>query len=82
MAEGPAAGLSILDTIDLPDYHLLPATRADFLRRLGRVDQAADAYRAALALPMSEAQQRFLTNQLSELAELTELTALATGENP
>jgi RNA polymerase sigma-70 factor (ECF subfamily) len=67
MSEGPAAGLSILDTIDLPDYPLLPATRADLLRRLGRTAEAADAYRAALALPMSEAQHRFLTTQLTEL---------------
>ncbi|HEV3360498.1 MAG TPA: RNA polymerase sigma factor [Pseudonocardiaceae bacterium] len=67
MSDGPAAGLSILDTIELPDYPLLPATRADLLRRLGRTAEAADAYRAALALPMSKAQHRFLTNQLTEL---------------
>ncbi|HJP78106.1 MAG TPA: sigma-70 family RNA polymerase sigma factor [Pseudonocardiaceae bacterium] len=71
IADGPAAGLSILDTIDLPVYHLLPATRADLLRRLGRTSEAADAYRAALALPMSEAERRFLTTRLTEL----------TGEN-
>ena len=71
IADGPAAGLSILDTIDLPVYHLLPATRADLLRRLGRTGEAADAYRAALALPMSEAERRFLTTRLTEL----------TGEN-
>lgn len=71
IAEGPAAGLSILDNIDLPVYHLLPATRADLLRRLGRAEEAAECYRAALALPMSEAERRFLTNRLTEL----------TGEN-
>jgi RNA polymerase sigma-70 factor (ECF subfamily) len=69
MAEGPAAGLSILDTITLPDYFLLPATRADFLRRLGRTDEAADAYREALALPVSQAQRRFLTNRLTSTGE-------------
>ena len=67
MTEGPAAALSILDRVDLPLYHLLPATRADLLRRLGRTTEAADAYRAALALPMSEAEHRFLTTRLTEL---------------
>ena len=67
MSAGPAAGLSILDTIDLPDYALLPATRADLLNRLGRTTEAADAYRAALALPMSKAQHRFLTEKLIEI---------------
>ena len=75
MSEGPAAALSILDTIDLPDYHLLPATRADLLRRLGHTEQAADAYRAALALPMSDAQHRFLTNRLTELTGETHVAA-------
>ncbi len=67
MSDGPAAGLSILDTLDLPDYPLLPATRADLLHRLGRTAEAADAYRAALALPMSKAQHCFLATKLTEL---------------
>jgi RNA polymerase sigma-70 factor (ECF subfamily) len=75
MAEGPSTGLSILDTIELPAHHLLPATRADLLRRLGRTDEAATAYRAALALPMSDAQHRFLTNRLSELTGETHAPA-------
>ena len=75
MAEGPAAGLSILDRIQLPGYPLLPATRADFLRRLGRTAEAADAYREALALPMSEAQHRFLARRLTELTGETHVTA-------
>jgi RNA polymerase sigma-70 factor (ECF subfamily) len=79
MTDGPAAALSILDTIDLPVYHLLPATRADLLRRLGRTEEAADAYRAALALPMSEAEHRFLANQLTDL---TGETHVATGNRP
>jgi len=54
MAEGPAAGLAILDGLG-PDgpgagWHLLYACRADLLRRLGRTAEAAGAYRAALAL--------------------------------
>ena len=47
---GPERGLELLDRIDLPGYHLLHSTRADLLRRLARRDDAAAAYRAALAL--------------------------------
>jgi RNA polymerase sigma-70 factor (ECF subfamily) len=75
IADGPAAALSVLDTIELPLYHLLPATRGDLLRRLGRTEEAADAYRAALALPMSEAERRFLTNRLTELTGGTHVVA-------
>ena len=52
MADGPEAGLAIVDALDasgaLDGYHLLPATRADLLRRLDRRDEAAAAYRVAL----------------------------------
>ena len=50
MADGLEHGLALLDTIHLPGYHLLPAARADLLRRLGRLADAADAYQQALAL--------------------------------
>ena len=54
MADGPAAGLALVDELEasgaLAGYHLLPATRADLLRRLGRPGEAAVAYRAALEL--------------------------------
>ena len=54
MADGPAAGLAIANDLaargELPGYHLLPAVRADFLRRLGRPAEAADGYRAAIEL--------------------------------
>ena len=55
MAEGPEAGLALVDAARRPaatlaGYHLLPATRADLLRRLGRGEEAAVAYRQALAL--------------------------------
>ena len=46
---GPEAGLAILDDLDLPQYHLLPAARADLLERLGRTDEAAAAYEEAMA---------------------------------
>ncbi|GLZ38163.1 RNA polymerase sigma factor [Actinokineospora sp. NBRC 105648] len=67
MVRGPAAGLDLLDGVDLPGYHLLPATRADLLTRLGRVDEAAEAYRAALALAPTEPERRFLSARLVRL---------------
>ncbi len=72
MAEGPEAGLALLDRLEasgaLADYHLLPAARADLLRRLGRTAEAAEAYRRALELARLEPERRFLTGQLAEVA--------------
>ena len=74
MVDGPEAGLAIVDALDasgaLDGYHLLPATRADLLRRLGRGDAAADAYRAALALATSDADRRYLRRRLDETTEV------------
>jgi RNA polymerase sigma-70 factor, ECF subfamily len=71
MAEGPTAGLVLIDALAstraLDGYHLLPATRADLLRRLGRNDEAAQAYREALALAGTGAEQRYLTRRLAEV---------------
>jgi RNA polymerase sigma-70 factor (ECF subfamily) len=71
MADGPAAALPLVDALRssgaLAGYHLLPATRADLLRRLGRDAEAADAYREALELAGSEAERRFFTRRLSSL---------------
>ncbi len=67
-ADGPAAGLVLLDGIEgLERYHLLHATRADLLRRVGRSDEAAESYRRALALTDNPAEQRFLQARLSAL---------------
>ena len=68
MSDGPAAGLALLDTLagKLDGYHLLPATRADFLRRLGRNAEAAECYEAALTLAGTEAERRYLTRRISE----------------
>jgi RNA polymerase sigma-70 factor (ECF subfamily) len=70
MAQGPAAGLALLDALAeggaLAGYHLLPAARADLLRRLGRQGEAADAYREALALCGTDAERRYLTRRLAE----------------
>jgi RNA polymerase sigma-70 factor (ECF subfamily) len=73
MADGPEAGLRLLDQLVarrlLPGYHLLPAARADLLRRLGRRDEAAAAYREALALVGNEAERRFLAGRLAEVEQ-------------
>jgi RNA polymerase sigma-70 factor (ECF subfamily) len=50
----------------LAGYHLLPATRADFLRRLGRLPEAGVAYAAALDLVSTDAERRYLTRRLEE----------------
>ena len=70
MAFGPAAALPLLAALEesgqLAGYHLLPATRADMLRRLGRPAEAAVAYREALELAGTDAERRFLTRRLAE----------------
>jgi RNA polymerase sigma-70 factor (ECF subfamily) len=73
-AEGPAAGLALLDRIaaggELAGYHLLSAARADLLRRLDRPAEAAAAYRQALALAANPAERRFLERRLEEVEAL------------
>ncbi len=70
MADGPAAGLVLVDKLAgsgrLEGYYLLPATRADLLRRLGRPAEAAGSYRAALDLAVNEAERRYLAGRLAE----------------
>jgi RNA polymerase sigma-70 factor, ECF subfamily len=70
MRDGPQAGLEALDALDagaLPGYHLLPAARADLLRRLGRTAEAATAYQAALELVGNERERAFLHRRLADL---------------
>ncbi|GAA3748781.1 RNA polymerase sigma factor [Salinactinospora qingdaonensis] len=73
MAEGPAAGLALVRELEsstaLAGYHLLPATRADLLRRLGRNDEAAAAYREALDLATTDAERRYLAKRLAQTQE-------------
>jgi RNA polymerase sigma-70 factor, ECF subfamily len=70
--EGPAAALDVVDAVAddprLARTHLLPATRADLLRRLGRRHEAADAYRAALPLARTAPERAFLERRLDEVA--------------
>jgi len=67
MAHGPEVGLELVEQIDLPGYHLLHAARADFLRRLERHEEAAAAYRDALALEMNVGDRSFLERRLAEV---------------
>ncbi|MGH3302959.1 MAG: RNA polymerase sigma factor [Streptosporangiaceae bacterium] len=71
MAHGPAAGLDLVDDLAaggiLTSYYLLPATRAELLRRLDRRAEAAASYRAALSLVATEPERRFLQRRLTEV---------------
>ncbi|GAA1710071.1 sigma-70 family RNA polymerase sigma factor [Fodinicola feengrottensis] len=71
MSDGIPAGLALVDELAaagrLDGYHLLPATRADLLRRAGRVAEARLAYEQALDLAPTEAERRYLTRRLREL---------------
>ncbi len=65
----PEDGLALVDRIEgLERYHLLYAVRGDFLRRLGRFEEASDAYRQALELTRNPAEQDFIARRLHELA--------------
>jgi RNA polymerase sigma-70 factor, ECF subfamily len=59
--------LAIVDSLELGDYRYLHSTRAELLRRLGRDEEAAAAYRTALDLTSDEPEQRFLTRRLAEV---------------
>ena len=72
MADGPAAGLALVEALaetgELAGHHLLHATRADLLRRLGRRTEAASAYQRALALAGTDTERAFLSTRLAEVA--------------
>jgi RNA polymerase sigma-70 factor (ECF subfamily) len=71
MADGPAAGLAIADDLaasgQLAGYHLLPAVRADLLRRLDRPAEAAQAYRAAIDQAGTDPERHYLKRRLTEI---------------
>ena len=71
MADGPDAGLALVDALaatgELAGYHLLPATRADLLRRLGRRTEAAEAYAEAAELARTDSERRYLSRRLTEV---------------
>jgi RNA polymerase sigma-70 factor (ECF subfamily) len=66
-ADGPEAGLEIIDGLDLDHYRYLHSTRGELLRRLGRTTEARDAFSRALALVDDEAERRLLERRLAEL---------------
>jgi RNA polymerase sigma-70 factor (ECF subfamily) len=61
------AALALVERLELDRYHYLHATRAELLRRLGRVEDARAAYERALKLVHSDAERRFLERRLAEL---------------
>jgi RNA polymerase sigma-70 factor (ECF subfamily) len=71
MVDGPERALRLVDSIGkrggLNGYHMLPAVRGDLLRRMGRQDEAAAAYRQALQSVDLEPERRFLAARLAEL---------------
>jgi RNA polymerase sigma-70 factor (ECF subfamily) len=67
-AEGPAAGLAIVDALDLDGYQYFHSTRADLLRRLGRADEARAAFERALELAHTEPERRFLRRRIDEVS--------------
>jgi RNA polymerase sigma-70 factor, ECF subfamily len=71
-SEGPEAGLRIVDQLGLDDFRYLHSTRADLLRRLGRIDESRDAYRRARQFTDDGAERRFLERRLTELADTTD----------
>jgi RNA polymerase sigma-70 factor (ECF subfamily) len=66
-SRGPADALAIVEGLELEEYRYLHSTRAELLRRLGRNDQAQDAYVRALELVGSEHERRFLERRLAQL---------------
>ncbi len=85
MWKGPDEGLAAVERVAAPldGYYLVPAARADFLRRLGRTADAADQYRAALALAPTGPERRYLSRRLAELAATpAENAGEVTGSGP
>ncbi|GAA4088448.1 RNA polymerase sigma factor [Nonomuraea soli] len=69
-ADGPAEGLRLLEGLELPGYHLLPATRAELLRRLGRFEAAMEAYREAIAQVGTSLEREFLITRAQSLGQV------------
>jgi RNA polymerase sigma-70 factor, ECF subfamily len=74
-ADGPEAGLAIVDGLDLGGYQYFHSTRADLLRRLGRTDDARAAFERALELAKADSERRFLQRRIDELDGATRLSS-------
>ena len=66
-ADGPAAGLALLDRVELPGYRYLHSARAELLRRLGRAAKAREEYRRAAALSDDAAERRLFERRLEKI---------------
>jgi RNA polymerase sigma-70 factor, ECF subfamily len=81
-ADGPEAGLAIVDRLPLDGYRYLHSARGEMLRRLGRTAEARDAYRRALALVHDDAERRLFERRLAELGTATGTTGPAGPDGP
>jgi RNA polymerase sigma-70 factor (ECF subfamily) len=70
--DGPEAGLALVEGLALHEYRYFHSTRADLLRRLGRVDDARSAYTVALELTLTDPERRFLADRIAELDDARE----------
>jgi RNA polymerase sigma-70 factor, ECF subfamily len=68
-AEGTEAGLDLVDQLDLDGYQYFHSTRADLLRRVGRIREARREYERALELARSEHERRFLRRRVAEVSQ-------------
>ena len=75
MVPSPVVALNRAVAVAMAGYYLLPATKADLLRRLGRRDESAASYRAALALTATDAERRYLARRLAEVTAVTDGSA-------
>ena len=70
MASGPAAGLKLVDRLAdepaLKSYHLLPSVRGDFLKKLGRLDEARGEFERAAALTKNARERALLLSRAEE----------------
>jgi RNA polymerase sigma-70 factor (ECF subfamily) len=80
--EGPAAGLAAVDVLELGNYYLFHAVRADLLRRLGRNEEAMDAYRAAQERTDNDAERDFLAARVQALTTTVPGSAAPTSDDP
>ncbi|WP_442544199.1 RNA polymerase sigma factor [Arthrobacter sp. KN11-1C] len=80
--EGPAEGLAAVDVLELGNYYLFHAVRADLLRRLGRDDDAVAAYRAAQERTDNDAERDFLEGRVRTLTTTGPGSAAPTSDDP
>ena len=82
-SSGPEAGLEIVDRLTgLADYRYLHSTRAELLRRLGRVHEACDEYRRAIALAPDDAERRLFERRLAEITSPSSSSPPRTAGGP